>query len=445
MHPSTPPAFAPGPVPASEAAIARVFRQEYGRAVAVLTGIFGDIDVAEDAVQDAFTAALQRWPSAGLPPSPAGWIITTARNRAIDRLRREAGRQDKQARAALLEEALTGPAAAGPEELLLKELPGEGTVEDDRLRLMFTCCHPALAANVQVALTLRLLGGLTTAEIARAFLVPEPTMAQRLVRAKAKIRLAGIPYRVPQGAELPGRLQAVLAVVYLIFNEGYSASSGASPVRGELCQEAVRLGRLLAVLMPDEPEVTGLLALMLLIEARRPARTGPAGTVSAQHDGGGGLVLLADQDRRLWDRGLIAEGQELVRRCLRRNRPGPYQLQAAINAVHSDAADAASTDWRQIVRLYDLLLAAAPGPVVALNRAVAVAEIEGPEAALRLVDGLGLDSYYLFHAVRADFLARLDRAEEAANAYTEALGLAGNPAERAFLEGKLQRLAGRGP
>ena len=271
-------------------------------------------------------------------------------------------------------------------------------MDDDRLRLMFTCCHPALATNVQVALTLRLLGGLTTAEIAHAFLVPETTMAQRLVRAKAKIRDARIPYRVPRGAELPARLQPVLAVVYLIFNEGYSSSSGGPLIREDLCREAIRLGRLLAALMPDEPEVKGLLALMLLTESRRAAR-----------EAGGGLVLLADQDRRLWDRALIAEGQELVRQCLRRNQPGPYQLQAAINAVHSDAHDAAATDWRQILRLYDQLPTLAPGPVVALNRAVALAELEGPEPALRLVDALGLESYYLFHAVRADFLVRLGR------------------------------------
>ncbi|WP_211879329.1 RNA polymerase sigma factor [Pseudarthrobacter albicanus] len=431
-EPEQPPA--PPPLP-EDAEIARVFRQEYGRAVAVLTRILGDIGLAEDAVQDAFTAAVQRWPAAGTPPSPAGWIITTARNRAIDRLRREAGREDRHAQAALLQAAGAGAAAATPEELLLDELSGEGTVDDDRLRLMFTCCHPALATNAQVALTLRLLGGLTTAEIARAFLVPEATMAQRLVRAKAKIRDARIPYRVPQGAELPGRLQPVLAVVYLIFNEGYSPSSGAGPVRGDLCREAIRLGRLLAALMPDEPEVQGLLALMLLIESRRAARLDPA-----RRDGDGGVVLLADQDRRLWDRGLIAEGQELVRRCLRRNRPGPYQLQAAINAVHSDAPAAAATDWRQILRLYDQLLDAAPGPVAALNRAVALAEVEGPERALHLIEGLGLEGYHLLHAVRADFLVRLGRPEEAAAAYRTALELAGSAAERAFLESRLRGL-----
>jgi RNA polymerase sigma-70 factor (ECF subfamily) len=390
--------------------IERVFREEYGRAVAVLVRVFGDIDVADEAVQDAFIAALQRWPSAGLPPSPAGWIITTARNRAIDRLRREASREDRHARAALLH------ARGEPAE--------EGAVRDDRLRLIFTCCHPALATGAQVALTLRLLGGLTTAEIARAFLVPEPTMAQRLVRARGKIRDARIPYRVPNEADLPGRLRAVLAVVYLVFNEGYAASSGDRLVRQDLCTEAIRLGRLLVELVPDEPEVMGLLALLLLVESRRASRTTPDGD----------LVLLADQDRGLWDRHLIAEGQAIVRQCLRRNQPGPYQIQAAINAVHSDAPAAAATDWWQILQLYNQLLPLAPSPVVALNRAVAVAEVEGPDAALTLVEGLDLAGYHLFHAIRADLLRRLGRGAEAALAYEAALARTENEPERAFLQ-----------
>jgi RNA polymerase sigma-70 factor (ECF subfamily) len=381
--------------------------------VSTLIRLGGDFDAAEEAIQDAFAAAVERWPTTGVPPNPAGWIITTARNRAIDRFRREASRDERHAEAERLR-CWTEPEAD------VEESP----MRDDQLRLIFTCCHPALAPNVQVALTLRLLGGLTTPEIAHAFLVPEPTMAQRLVRAKAKIRDARIPYRVPSESDIPVRLKTVLAVVYLIFNEGYKASSGDELVRDDLCAEAVRLGRLLAGLLPDEPEVLGLLALMLLIESRRSARTRTDGR----------MVLLADQDRSRWDRRLIAEGQSLVRLCLERNQPGPYQIQAAINAVHSDAATAADTDWRQILALYDQHMAIAPSAVVALNRAVAVAEVEGPNAALALVDALDLTSYHLFHAIRADLLRRLGQAAEAALAYDHAITLSENAAERSFLE-----------
>ena len=391
----------------SEAEIARIFREEYGRCVATLIRIFGDIDLAEDAVQEAFAIALRAWPNDGTPPNPGGWITTTARNRAIDRLRRE-----ERGRELVAETETISPRDDGVQE------EEEGRVHDDRLRLIFTCCNPALSTGAQVALTLRLLGGLSTAEVARAFLVTESTMAQRLVRAKRKIKAARIPFRVPEDHELPARLRPVLAVVYLVYNDGLT--DGGEP---DLCSEAIRLARILATLMPDEPEVAGLLALLLLTESRRTARTRPDGV----------FVLLRDQDRMGWDRTLIEEGQEIVRRCLRRNQPGPYQLQAAINAVHADAATFEATDWSQIVALYDHLIEVAPTPVVALNRAIAIGEVQGPAAGLELVDRLNLENYYSFHAARADLLRRLGRDDEAAIAYERAALMAPTEAERDFL------------
>jgi RNA polymerase sigma-70 factor (ECF subfamily) len=364
-------------------------------------------------VQEAFAVALRKWPGEGLPPNPGGWITTTARNRALDRLRRESRGRELLGEVAVLTRANDDPSIS--EEV--------GPVQDDRLRLIFTCCHPALSTEAQVALTLRLLGGLSTKDVARSFLVAEPAMAQRLARAKRKIRAARIPYRVPEDHELPERLRPVLAVVYLVYNAGLS-----SPAEAGLCLEAIRLARILATLMPDEPEVAGLLALLLLTESRRASRTRPDGS----------LVLLGEQDRRRWDRALIEEGQAIVRRCLRRNQPGPYQLQAAINAVHADAATLEQTDWSQIVALYDQLLAIAPTPVVALNRAIAIGEVQGAAAALALVDELDLDNYHPFHATRADLLRRLGRNSEAEAAYERAADMAPTDAERDFL-----RLGGR--
>lgn len=385
--------------------------------MAVLVRQLGDISLAEEAVQDAFAIALERWPASGIPPSPAGWIIVTARNRAIDRLRRESSRDQRQ-QAAI--------------ELMTQETVEEHDVPDERLRLIFTCSHPALSVEAQLALTLRLLGGLTTAEIARAFLVPESTLAQRLSRAKAKIRATGIPYRVPDARELPTRLGSVLAVIYLMFNEGYTATSGAELQRPELISEALRMGRLVHELLPEDEETAGLLSLMLMVDARRDARLVD-----------GELVTLAEQDRSRWNRAQILEGQSLLRACIERDRPGPYQLQAAINAVHSDARDARDTDWRQIVRLYDQLMAITPNAVVALNRAVAVAECEGAEKGLRLVEELDLERYYLWHGVRADLLGRVGKFEESESAYAQAIAACENERERRFLEKKKKKKAVR--
>lgn len=387
--------------------IERVFREEYGRLIASLVRRFGDIDIAEEAAGEALVVALERWPADGVPPNPGGWLTTTAGNRAIDRIRREKLRDSKHQAAAMIHD----------------DTPHEptGAVEDDRLRLIFTCCHPALSPEARVALTLRLLGGLTVPEIAEAFLVPETTMGQRITRAKKKIAAARIPYRVPDREDLGDRVATVLTVLFLVFNEGYLSTGDGAPIRAELTGEAIRLARILHGLLPD-PEVKGLLALLLLIESRRDARVR-----------GGQLVPLHEQDRGGWDRELIAEGHALVRECLAANRPGRFQILAAINAVHTDAPTAAATDWSQVVALYDQLVRLDPSPVVALNRAVAVAELDGPEVALALVDGLPLDGYHAWHATRADLLRRLGRSAEARAAYDAAIAATQNSAERAYL------------
>jgi RNA polymerase sigma-70 factor (ECF subfamily) len=410
-------------VPGTE--IEQVFRAEHGRVVATLARRFGDLDIAEDATSEALIVAVERWPREGLPPNPGAWLTTVAANKALDRLRREAKRDAKYAEAAMLDDD-TPPEDTGP-------------VSDDRLRLIFTCCHPALAPENRVALTLRLLGGLTVADIAHAFLVPETTMAQRITRAKAKIKQAKIPYRIPRTEDIAERLSTVLAALYLIFNEGYLASGPESEaVREDLCAEAERLTRLVRELLAGPslpngadlvPEVDGLLALMLLTDARRPARVRD-----------GVLVTLEHQDRSLWDTAKIDEGHAIVRRCLATNRPGPYQLQAAVNAVHTDALDSSMTDWSQIVQLYDQLLAVSPTPIVALNRAVAVAELDGPEVALAIVDRLELTTYHAWHATRADLLRRLGRVDAAREAYDAAIELAGNSAERAWLTSRRDSL-----
>ncbi|TYL55328.1 RNA polymerase sigma factor [Nocardioides sp. BGMRC 2183] len=400
------------------AGVEQVFRAEYGRLIATLVRRFGDIDLAEEAAGEALLIALEKWPVSGVPPNPGGWLTTTAGNRAIDRIRRERQRDTKHRAAAMLYDD-TPPEPTGP-------------VTDDRLRLLFTCCHPALAPEARIALTLRLLGGLTVAEIARAFLVPETTMAQRITRAKRKIAAAKVPYRVPEAEDLPARVDGVLTVLYLIFNEGYLASGEGEPIRAELTGEAIRLTRVLHQLL-DEPEVTGLLALVLLTEARREARVRD-----------GMLVTLADQDRGGWDRALIAEGHTLVRECLAIGRPGRYQVLAAINAVHTDAPSTAATDWTQVVALYDQLRRIDPSPIVALNRAVALAELDGPSVALAEVEALGdrLDGYHPWHAARADLLRRLGRSAEAADAYLAAIELTDNGAERAYLARRRGELVG---
>ena len=396
--------------------ITRIFRDEYAVVVASLARRFGDLDIAEEAAGEAIVTAMERWPVDGVPPNPGGWLTTTAHRKGIDRIRRESTRDSRHRQAAMTIDD--------------SPPPDTGAVEDDRLRLVFTCCHPALAPAARVALTLRLVTGLTVPEIAAAFLVPETTMAQRITRAKAKIKAAKVPYRVPRAEDLPSRTAGVLAVVYLVFNEGYLATAGEEPVRDDLCEEAIRLARLLRVLLPRDPEVVGLLALMLLTHARRPARVGADGA----------LVPLDEQDRTRWRRDLVEEGHQLVRACLALNRPGPYQLQAAINAVHTDAATAAETDWSQVAALYDRLVALVPSPVVELNRAVAVAELHGPEVALDLVDRLDLAAYHPWQATRADLLRRLGRHAEARAAYDAAIALIDNEAERAFLSGRRAQL-----